>query len=72
MNPFSIFMRLSFWRLNTRIERQYPRIDGVWLCVDMESTSNIFIAGPWTLKVDYDYSDVKTEGTIEKICRRGL
>jgi hypothetical protein len=56
--------RPSFWTLNTRIERQYRRIDGVWLCVDMESTSDIFIAGPSTLKVDYDYSDVETEGTI--------
>jgi hypothetical protein len=56
--------RPSLWTLSTRIEREYQRIDGVWLCVDMKSTSDIFIAGPSTLKVDYDYSDVETEGPI--------
>jgi len=52
--------RPSFWTLSTKVERRYERIDGVWLCVDMESTSDIFIAGPSTLKVDYDYSVVHT------------
>jgi len=55
--------RPSFWTLNTQVERRYERIEGVWLCVDMESTSDIFIAGRSTLKVDYDdYSIVQTKG----------
>jgi hypothetical protein len=54
--------RPSFWTLNTQVERRYERIDGVWLCVDMESTSDILIAGRSTLKVDYDYSIVQTKG----------
>jgi hypothetical protein len=54
----------SFWTLSTEIERQYRRFDGVWLCVEMESTSDIFVAGRSTLKVDYDYSDVQTKGAI--------
>ena len=49
--------RPSFWTLRT-IERRYRRIDGIWLCEAMESTSDIVIAGRSTLKVDYDYSDV--------------
>jgi hypothetical protein len=55
--------RPSFWTLNTEIERQYRRIDGVWLCVDMESTSDIVIAGRSTLRVDYEYNVVRTDGT---------
>jgi hypothetical protein len=55
--------RPSFWTLSTEIERRYRRIDGVWLCVEMSSTSDIFIAGRSTLKIDYDYSVVQTEGT---------
>jgi outer membrane lipoprotein-sorting protein len=54
--------RPSFWTLSTQVERRYQRIQGVWLCVGMESTSDIFIAGRSTLKVDYDYSVVHTEG----------
>jgi negative regulator of sigma E activity len=53
--------RPSFWTLSTQIERNYKRISGVWLCDSMESTSNIFIAGQSTLKIDYDYVSVKTE-----------
>jgi len=52
--------RPSFWTLNTQIERRYKRIEGVWLCDVMESTSNILIAGKSTLKVDYNYLDVET------------
>jgi len=53
--------RPSFWTLSTQIERRYKRIDGVWLCDAMESTSNILIAGRSTLKVDYNYLSVRTE-----------
>jgi negative regulator of sigma E activity len=52
--------RPSFWTLSTQIERRYKRIDGVWLCDAMESTSNIVIAGKSSLKVDYNYLDVET------------
>jgi outer membrane lipoprotein-sorting protein len=54
--------RPSFWTLSTKVERRYERIEGVWLCVDMESSSDIFIAGQSTLKVEYDYSVVQTAG----------
>jgi hypothetical protein len=56
--------RPSFWTLSTQVERRYERIEGVWLCVDMESLSDIFIAGRSTLKVDYDYSVVQTKGPV--------
>jgi hypothetical protein len=56
--------RPSFWTLNTQVERRYERIEGVWLCVDMESTSDILIAGRSTLKVDYDYSIVQTKEPV--------
>jgi negative regulator of sigma E activity len=52
----------SFWTLSTQIERRYRRIDGIWLCEAMESTSNIFIAGKSSLKVDYNYLKVQTGG----------
>jgi hypothetical protein len=55
----------SFWTLSTQIERRYRRIDGIWLCEAMESTSNIFIAGKSSLKVDYNYLRVQqTERAI--------
>jgi hypothetical protein len=59
--------RPSFWTLSTEIERRYRRIDGVWLCEAMESTSDIFIAGRSTLKVDYDYSVVETEKAAQNL-----
>ena len=58
-------VRPSFWTLSTEIERRYERIDGVWLCVDTESTSNIFVAGRSTLKINYDYIEVHTEDNLE-------
>ena len=57
--------RPSFWTLNTQIERRYKRIDGVWLCDGMESTSNILIAGKSTLKVDYNYVKIQTGNAVE-------
>jgi hypothetical protein len=53
--------RPSFWTTSTEIRRKYKLIDGVWLCSAMESNSNIFIAGPSTLKIDYNYVKVETE-----------
>lgn len=54
--------RPSFWTLSTEIERQYKCINGVWLCVEMDSSSDIFITGRSTLRADYDYVDIQTEG----------
>jgi hypothetical protein len=54
--------RPSFWTLDTEIERRYARVDGVWLCEAMESSSNVFLGGPSTLKIDYNYVGVQTEG----------
>jgi outer membrane lipoprotein-sorting protein len=56
--------RPSFWTLSTQIDRRYKRIGGVWLCDSMESTSDIFIGGRSTLKVDYTYFAVQTENGI--------
>ncbi len=54
----------SMWTLNTEIERHYSRISGVWLCDSIESQSNIFIGGPSTLKVVYNYVEVQTEKAV--------
>jgi hypothetical protein len=51
----------SLWTTHTMIDRRYRRIDGVWLCEAMLSTSDIFIGGHSTLRVDYDYTSVVTE-----------
>jgi len=56
--------RRSFWTLSTEIERRYKRIDGVWLCDVMESTSDIFMGGRSTLKIEYNYLSVQTESNI--------
>lgn len=53
-------VRPSFWTIGTEIERRYKRIEGVWLCIDMESTSNILIAGRSSLKINYEYVKVRT------------
>jgi outer membrane lipoprotein-sorting protein len=52
--------RPSFWTTNTEIERRYKRVDGVWLCDGMESTSNILVAGRSTLKIEYNYLSIET------------
>jgi len=57
--------RPSFWTLSTEIERRYTKVHGVWLCEAMESKSNIFIGGPSTLKIDYNYAGVETERRSE-------
>jgi hypothetical protein len=57
--------RPSFWTLSTQVERRYKRMDGIWLCDAMESTSNIFVAGKSTLKVDYNYLRVQTAGASD-------
>ncbi len=54
-------IRPSFWTLHTEVERRYERIEGVWLCKTMQSTSDILIGGLSTLRVDYDYISVLTQ-----------
>jgi negative regulator of sigma E activity len=56
--------RPSFWTLNTQIDRRYKRLEGVWLCETMESTSDIFIGGRSMLKIEYNYLAVQTENGI--------
>ncbi len=53
--------RPSFWTQHTEIERRYKRVDGVWLCDTMESSSDIFIGGHSVLKVDHLYTVVRTQ-----------
>jgi len=60
----SLAKRPSFWTLSTEINRRYKRIGGIWLCDGMESTSNILVAGRSTLKIDYNYVSVRTEGSV--------
>jgi len=57
----------SFWTRRTEIERRYGRVDGIWLCTGMESTSDIFLAGRSTLKVDYTYVAVHTESQQQEL-----
>ena len=53
--------RPSLWTFGTQLERRYKRLDGVWLCNAMESTSDILVAGKSVLRVDYIYLDIHTE-----------
>jgi hypothetical protein len=53
--------RPSFWTLHTEIDRRYKKIDGAWLCEEMESKSDILIGGHSTLKVDHSYMSVVTQ-----------
>jgi hypothetical protein len=53
--------RPSLWTFGTQLERRYERLDGVWLCNAMESTSDIVLAGKSVLRVDYTYLDIQTE-----------
>jgi hypothetical protein len=50
--------RPSFWTLHTEIDRRYKRINGFWLFDIMESSSDIFIGGHSTLKVNHSYVSV--------------
>jgi hypothetical protein len=51
--------RPSVWTGKTEIDRQYEKIDGVWLPVHMDSSSEIMIAGHSTLSIEYRYDSVK-------------
>src|SRR2546425_4635119 len=51
----------SIWTLKTEIDRRYKKIDGVWLPDRMDSSSNIRIAGPSVLSIEYTYDSVQTQ-----------
>jgi hypothetical protein len=57
--------RPSLWTFGTQLERRYTRLDGVWLCNAMESTSDIVVAGKSVLRVDYTYLDIQTENATD-------
>jgi outer membrane lipoprotein-sorting protein len=52
--------RPSFWTLRTEIDRRYQKIEGIWLPVRMDSSSNIMIAGQSVLSIEYSYQSVQT------------
>jgi len=54
--------RPSFWTRSTEIDRHYTRVDGMWLCDSMQSISEILIAGRSTLKINYSYTGIQTDG----------
>src|SRR5215510_14052705 len=53
--------RPSIWTLKTEIDRRYRKVDGIWLPARMDSSSNIMIAGPSVLSIEYTYESVQTE-----------
>jgi len=58
--------RPSFWTRQTQIDRRYKRIDGIWLNDSLESTSDILIAGRSTLRIQYLYEAIETDGSMER------
>lgn len=52
--------RPSFWTTKTDIDRRYRRVDGIWLTDRIESNSELFVAGKSYLKIDYNYTTIKT------------
>ncbi len=52
--------RPSIWTLKTEIDRHYKKIDGVWLQIRLDSSSNIMIAGHSVLSIEYSYDSVQT------------
>jgi hypothetical protein len=52
--------RPSFWTTSTEIDKRYKRVSGIWLTESIESTSNIMIAGHSHLKIDYNYTQIRT------------
>jgi len=57
----------SFWTRQTQIDRRYKRIDGIWLNDSLESTSDILIAGRSTLRIQYLYEAIETDGSMERL-----
>ena len=59
--------RPSFWTRQTQIDRRYKRIYGIWLNDSLESTSDILIAGRSTLRIQYLYEAIETDGSMERL-----
>lgn len=56
--------RPSLWTLHTEIDRRYKKIDGIWLPDRLESSSNVMIAGPSVLSIEYSYDSVQTAAGV--------
>jgi len=52
--------RPSFWTTHTEVDRKYKRMDGIWLTESIDSRSDILVAGPSHLKIDYKYTVIRT------------
>jgi hypothetical protein len=63
--------RISFWVLKTLITRTYTRVGNVWLTNRIESDSDLFVAGPSNLSIDYTYSALQTEDNCRSEGCRG-
>jgi hypothetical protein len=48
----------SFWIKNVEIVRSYERIHGAVMPVSLESTAQVRMLGPSTLRMTYDYSEI--------------
>ena len=53
--------RVSFWTLRTEVDRQYQKVNGIWLLVRTNANSDLLIAGRSVLSITYDYSEVLVE-----------
>ena len=52
--------RPSFWTTHTEIDQRYKRVDGIWLTESIDSRSDVLVAGPSHLKIDYKYTTIRT------------
>ena len=53
--------RPSFWTRKVEITRRYGRLGGVHVPLEIESDAQIFIAGPSTFRMTYDYETIDGE-----------
>src|SRR5437867_3249505 len=51
--------RPSFWLSNVAIDKRMRPIDGVWLTYRIDSSSDIRLAGNFTMQIEYSYDKVK-------------
>jgi hypothetical protein len=51
----------SWWTLRTEIDRQYRKVNGIWLTDRLDSWSDIRLVGRSTLSIEYQYQTVQTE-----------
>ena len=59
--------RPSFWTRKIEIDRRYKRVAGMWLSDSTESISDILVAGPSTLHIQYSYEAVQTDTTMDRL-----